>query len=104
MASKATLMRRKSSDEGAFRSRSADLVITKSHGMSPVVERDDFSPPVRPPCLFYGRPFFGRRLLMPDVAQLEVKLQCISHDRRAAALPAPRLFFDQRSHFTRQRH
>src|SRR5690349_7863332 len=101
MASKAALMRRKSADEKALRSRSAALVISKAHCMPPFVERDVISAPVRPPSLCDGRALFRRRLLVAYLAQPKVKLQRIAYDRRPAALAAPRLFFDQRAHLRR---
>ena len=80
MASKAALMRRKSVDERSLRSRSAGLVISKAHGMPPIVERDVISAPVRPPPLCDGRALCRRRLLVAYPAQPKVKLQRIAHD------------------------
>src|SRR5580704_9484989 len=98
MDSKAALMRRRSTDGRALRSRSADLVISKAHGMPPVVERDKLSAPVRPPSLCNCGALFRRRLLLAYLPQPEVKLQRIAHDGRAAALAAPSLFLHLRAH------
>jgi len=66
IASKATLTRRKSSDESRLRSRSAGLVITKSDSMPPLVKRDELALLVSKLSFGYNCLFFIGRLLDAD--------------------------------------
>jgi hypothetical protein len=90
---------RRSSEDRPLRSRPAGLVITKAHGMSPLVKSDELALLVRTLPFNYSRAFLVSWFLDPNPPQPEIQLQRIAHYGRAAALCPLRLFFDERPNF-----
>src|SRR5215216_5293928 len=72
IASKAALIRTRSSWPRAFRSRPAGLVITKSHGMLPRLVGDEIAFSVGPPRFRYRATIWRGRILGTDLAQTKV--------------------------------
>src|SRR5437016_11448695 len=98
VASKTTLTLRRSSRGRCRSSRAAGLVICKPHGMAPLVERHDVPLRICAPAFEDGSAFlFGRRLFA-DPTELEIQLQSVAYDRRAAAFPAFCLAVDERAY------
>src|SRR6266536_2933109 len=89
-------MRRRSFPARALKSRSAGLVITKSHGMLPRLERDELVLFVRAPPVRYCSALLCTPLLKTDPAQTKIDLQGFAYDGRAAALAALGFPFDRK--------
>jgi hypothetical protein len=101
--SSALLMRRRSSRDGSLRSRSAGLVITKSHGMLPLFERDELAAFVSALPFSYRFALIGGGFFACNPVQLEIQLQCVAHDLGATAFAPFGRSIDLRSNFRGQR-
>ena len=67
MAAKVAFIRRRSSEDGSLRSRTAGLVITKVQGTSPLVKGDKFTLLVRALPFNYGCALFVVRLFRSNL-------------------------------------
>jgi hypothetical protein len=78
-------------------------VIAKSHGMLPLVERNEVAALVSAFPLSYCFALIRRGLLASNSVQLELQLQCVTHDLGATTLAPLGRPFDLQSNLGWQR-